>query len=122
MKGKGKSARSLFFRKKEVVSKKKILRTLKKEKRDVETELKKLSDMYNIPEELEIKLIMSSLIVPFKANKTSDGPISILDMQEKIEKDHEANMNKLNDIKSSLTVTSIDLLLEKIKCIQENLK
>lgn len=117
-----KKNRSLFFRKKDIVSKRKDVVSLKREKKKIENRLRDLADMYDIPEEWTERLPVSTLRAEFLTPpERQDDSINFVELRDKIREEHEEKVDDLEEIQSQLSIGQIDLLLVKIKCIEDNL-
>lgn len=116
-----KKARSFFFRKKDVVAQKKSLHELNKERRTIEGKLKDLAELYSLPEEWIERLPANILKdVPVASHREDEG-INLFEMRAKIRDEHKEHLESLAKVQSNISVNQIELLLAKIKCVEDNL-
>ena len=128
-KTKPKKVRSLFFRDKAVVSEKKKLNKLKKQRKLLIENIKEIIATYN-NKSLDIqhssewleRFPIQSLqdLYQFLAG-TKESSISILKLRSKLRNEHNKKVEDTFDIDKEICICRVDLLLAKINCVQSKL-
>lgn len=110
---------NFFFRKKNVVAEKKKIVGLNKKKKEVQSFLMDLLDIYDLPPDLfqRLPFYYFDSINLFKEH----DEINYLNLREELIKEHSLKTDELKTIISEIQISKIDLALAKINCMENEL-
>jgi hypothetical protein len=122
--------RSLFFRDEGVVSEKKKLAALKRQRSFLIKEIREIIEAYNDKylnmddtSEWLNKLPLQSLedLYQFLSGSKDDYSLTVLELRSRLRKDHSEKVEETMKLEKKIYISQIDLLLAKIGCIQSKL-